>query len=267
MALIKVGIHENLVLSDESKINDKGTLELVIKSTQDPGDLLSAFEGNTTFSEMKSNFRFYPPNMEDFDKNKKSSSEIAAEVLRLRHQFRQYALLFATKDKVDAAIGGLAMFDGLGIPADQIQQALGQFDNEAFTQKVVTNLSKKFLEFLHSVNAFDGKVTFRQKFLRQSKAKNYATIPTSDFDVWIEPMTVPKEASKIEFTEYEKTNGKDNPDPVSSSGSETSEEDANKAKDLFSAPSEDDSAPAVDNIPVMEAEVVSNQPDLFTPQE
>lgn len=254
MALIKVGIHEDLILSDKTKINDKGTLELAIKAIQSPDALLNAFEGNDTFTSMESSFRFYPPNMKDFDGAVKTSADIAAEVLKIRHQLIQYAMLYGTKEEVTQAIGGLAMFNGLGITQDQIKGALNQFNQEAFTQKVVTNLCTLFLNFLKEKNAFNGQVRFRHKFLRQSKDKNFATIPTSDFDVWVESMDVPKSASKIAFSEYEIANGKHNGDPVSSSGSEASAEDANKAADLF--------APQAAPI-----EPVADQPDLLTATE
>ena len=76
MALIKVGIQENLIITDKSKINDKGTLELAIKAIQPPDALLTAFEGDSTFASMESSFRFYPPNMDDFDGNVKTSAEV-----------------------------------------------------------------------------------------------------------------------------------------------------------------------------------------------
>ena len=262
MALIKVGIHDNLILSAESKINDKGTLELAIQSIQDPNALLNAFESNETFSEMKSSFRFYPPNMKDFEGRTKTSAEVAQEVLRMRHQLIQYAMLFGTKEEVTEAIGGLAMFKGLGIPDDQIQNALTQFDQEEFTKKVVTNLCTRFLEYLRAKDAFNGKTPFRQKFLRQSKAKNYAIIPTSDFDVWIEPMDVPKEASKIAFTEYEIEKGKNLSHPVASTDSETSAEDANNAKSLFDAPPQNGQL-AENSIPEKPEGTNTEQPSLF----
>lgn len=263
MALIKVGIHENLVLSDESKINDKGTLELCVKSVQDPNALLNAFENNTTFNEMKSSFRFYPPNMTDFEGRTKTAPEIAQELLRMRHQLMQYALLYATKAEVETAIGGLAMFEGLGIPKEDMAKAINQFTDENFTKKVVTNLCTKFLEFLRSKNAFNGQVTFRQKFLRQSKAKNYATIPLSDFDVWIEPMSVPKDASKVAFTDYEIKNGKHLDHPVASTDAETSAEDANKAQQLFSAPAENGEEKTPQNNVPDTSDAVASQPNLF----
>lgn len=263
MALIKVGIHENLQLTDKTKINDKGTLELSIASAQSADDMLAAFEGNSTNTSMESSFRFYPPNMKTFEGDLKTAGEIGNEILKMRHQFLQYAKLFATKEEAEAAIGGLAMFKGLGIPPEEIKKALAMFDKEDFVQKVVTNLSKVFLDFLQSKNAFSGEVKFRHKFLRQSKAKNFATIPNSDFDIWVEPMTVPKEASKIAFSEYEIANGKDNGDPVASDDSDTTTEDANKADSLFTNPG---SGEAVSETPAQEQSAAdglfAKKPDL-----
>lgn len=236
MALIKVGIHENLTISPKSKINEHGTLELVIASAQDSNALMDAFTSNSTFNSMESSIRFYPPNLVDFDKKPKTSSEIGKDLLTMRHQFMQYALVFTTKENVEKAIGGVAMFEGLGIPPEDMSKALTMLTNEAFLGKVVTNLSTKFLKLLEVSGAFEGKLLFRQKFLRQSKDKNYAVIPTSDFDTWIEPMSIPKAASKIAYSQWEIDNGKNNPDPVSGDKSQTTAADVNKAADLFAAP-------------------------------
>jgi hypothetical protein len=259
MALIKVGIHENLMLSDKTVINDKGTLELSIKSVEDPNALLNAFESNSTFTAMESSFRFYPPSMKDFNQVTKSSAEVAAEILKLRHQLLTYARLYAPKEEVDAALGGLAMFKGLGIADDKIKAALAMFDKEDFVHTVVTNLCTLFVSFLKSKNAFSGKVLFRHKFLRQSKTKNYAVIPTSDFDVWIESMDVPKDASKVEFSAWEIKEGKHLDNPVSSDASAATVDDANRAKDLF--------APAAATEESKDESTNTGQPDLFAKQE
>lgn len=253
MALITPGIHESLALSDKTKINDKGTLELVIKSVDDPNALFNAFESNEIFQDMESKFIFYPPSLKDYDQNEKSAADIGADLLKIRHQLLQYAYLVAPKEEADKAIGGTAMFQGIGVPQDQIKKAIGQLNQEDFLYKVNTNLAKIFLDFMKSKKAFDGSVTFRQKFLRQSEAKNYATIPTSSFDVWIEPMDVPKEASKIAFSEWEIKNNKHLSTPVSSDPAASSSEDANKASSLFSAPTPKEDA----------QEEKSDQPDLF----
>ena len=232
MGLIQVGIHENLKLSSDTKVNEHGTVELVIESAGGGNAVLAAFTANTTFSPMKSSLRFYPPNMTTFDKTVKTSTEIAADLLKMRYQFTQYALLFATKEKVEAAIGGLEMFKGLGIPDDQLPAAIERLTNEEFTHKVCTNLGTKFVAFLAANNAYSSAVPFRQKFLRQSKDKNYAIIPNSDYDTWIESMQIPKSASKIAYSKWEIENKKN--DPAASIGDAPEvKADVNKAKNLF----------------------------------
>jgi len=258
MALITVGIHENLTLSNKTKINEHGTLELAIKTVEAENALLEAFENNTTFDSMESSFRFYPPSLKDFDQKVKSSGDIGKELLQIRYRLTQYALLFASKDDIEAAIGGIKMFEGLGIAPENMAKAVTMLNKEDFLKKVMGNLATKFYNFMVSVDAFSGKITFRQKFLRQSKDKNFATIPTSTFDVWLEPMTIPKNASKVAYSKWETDNGKDNPNPASSDKSKSTKKDASAAKDLFAAPKEEGEEPATD-APAPTAD----QPDLF----
>ena len=208
MSLITVGIHDNLMLSPKTQINEHGTLELVICSIQNANALLDAFEGNNIMDNMESSVRFYPPSLIDFSKKQKTAAEIGNDLLKIRHQFMQYAKIYATTDKVEAAIGGLNMFEGLGIPPEDMKKTIAGLIKEEFLLKVMANLTKKFYAFLVQQNAFSGKVTFRQKFLRQSKDKNFISVPTSTYDIWIEPMTIPKEASKISYTKWEIDNKK-----------------------------------------------------------
>lgn len=233
MALLTVGIHENLVLGADSKINDKGTLELVIESVSDDSALLNAFKTNTTFDKMKGKIIFYPPMMSNYDKTTKSAAEVAKDVLAMRHKFMEYGKLFATKDAVNAAIGDMQMFQGIGIADDALDTAPARLANEDFVKKVVTNLSTKFLNFLKKVDAFKGDVKFRHKFLRQSKDKNYPVVPNSTYEVWVESMDIPKSASKVEYSKWEIENNKNNPDPVVPDASQTKTEDVNKGKNLF----------------------------------
>jgi hypothetical protein len=234
MALLKVGIHENLKLSEETCVNDKGSLEIHIESAADAKDaIMDAFASNSTFSPMKGKLIMFPPNMKSFDGIVKTPAEIASDLLKVRHQLMCYAKIYATNEKVEAAIGGMNMLQGLGIPEDELSSAVARLTNEEFMLKVNTNLSVKFVAFLNEVNAFKGGVKFRQKFLRQSKDKNYATIPNSDFDVWIESMDIPKSASKVAYSKWELDNKKNDPNPSAGDKAESSTEDSNKAKNLF----------------------------------
>jgi hypothetical protein len=234
MALLKVGIHENLKLTEETKVNDQGSLEIHIESAADAKDaILEAFTSNSVYSPMKGKLIIFPPNMKTFDGVSKDAGAIASDLLKIRHQLMCYAKVYVTTEKVNAAIGGLKMLEGLGIPADELNTAVPRLANEDFMKKVNTNLAAKFVKLLTEENAFKGGITFRQKFLRQSADKNYAVIPMSDYDVWIESMDIPKSASKVAYTKYEIDKKKNDPNPAAGDKSESSSTDANKGKNLF----------------------------------
>lgn len=231
MALIQVGIHENLTLSDKSKINEQGSLELVI-SMGGSTDVMAALEGNTVAESNEQSYRFYPPNLKDFSQNVKTPDEIVKDFLKMRATFMEYAKLFADESAINEAIGGFKLFEGTGV--SDPNTAISMLTKEEYVKKVSTNLGTKFLQLLHDSNAFDGKVAFRQKFVRQSKAKHFSTVPPyNQYSPFIEPMTVPKEDSAIEFTAWEIDNGKNDGKPVSSTPAQSTPVDETKASALF----------------------------------
>lgn len=238
-ALIRPGIHENLMISSKTKVNEHGTLELVIASAQSEDAELLAFQNNMVNISMESNIRFYPPSLTDFDKVVKKPGEIGQELRRMRFQLNEYAKLYATQEQIDKYIGGMSMFEGLGIPPADYGKALKMVVQKDFLEKVVTNLATRFIKFLQDAKVYESNILFRQKFLRQSKDKNYAVIPTSDFDVWIEPMAILAEHSKIAFSDWEIKNGKNDPNPAASSSTKNmSKTDVNTGKNLFGTPAD-----------------------------
>ena len=283
-ALIKPGIWENLRISSKTTVNEHGTLELFIEASQSDDAELQAFQNNTVGISMASNFRFYAPNLTTYDKKVKNVGDLGEELRRMRYQLTQYALLYATPEQVDQYIGGVKMFEGLGIPPEEYGKAVRMLTQEEFLKKVVTNMANRFVKFLQDAKVFESTITFRQKFLRQSAVKNYAVIPSSDFDVWVEPMTIAKEQSKIAFSKWEIDNGKNDPNPAASTGAKnTTTQDVNTGKNLFGTPADAVApasiapavtpAPALAATPVTPAQavapatppVVPVQPDLQVP--
>lgn len=246
MALFTVGIHEGLGITDKTKVNEHGTLELNISATTGSDSVLDALEGNDTMSSLEQSFRFYPPNMLDFDKNKKTGAAILKDLLLIRFQFLQFGYIYVPKEKAQSYFGGTKMFEGI-VPMDKesLGKAITQLVNEDFMKKVVANLSAKFVHFLETEKIYESPIKFRIKLLRQSKLKNFATIPSSEFDTWIEPMDIPAEASKIAFTDYEISKGKDSGAPVKSDDPKAKAKDVNKAKSLFEKPQGDQTAAPV----------------------
>lgn len=237
MGFIQVGIHNNLRITDETKINEHGTLELSIEQDSGGNSAVDALMSNSVMDSMKSSFRFYPPNLKDFDGNTKTGGDLVGDLTKIRYQMSQYLYLYATKQEVDAAIGGATMFAGLGIDTnnrEEVGKAIAQLIREDFMKKVMANMANNFLNFCKAKGVFTSDVRFRQKFLRQSKAKHYATISNSNYDVWIEDMSVPADASKVAFSDYEKDKGKDDPNPVASDPSANADAQAKqKAANLF----------------------------------
>lgn len=235
MALIPVGIHENLIISSKSALSDKGGMDLVVKTVESPEAILAALTNNEVYSAMESNFKFFAISLTDFNKNVKTPADLVKDLTTLRHQFSSIAKVFGVEKEVDEAVGGMAMFEGLGIPPEDYGKAVAQLTNGDFLKKVEDNLATRFLNFLKAKSAFESS-TFRAKFPRASKNKTFSGITKSPYDVWIEPMTVPKEQSKISWSEYEVSQGLNHGNPIASDQAKATAADANKAKDLFNKP-------------------------------
>lgn len=250
MSLIRPGIHENLMISPKTKWNDKGSYDFVIAAAQSENAELAAFENNAVSIAMESTLKFYSINMIDYEKNVKTSADIGEELRIIRYQFMKYGELFAPKETVESYLGGTKMFEGLGIAPQDYGRALIQLTNKEFCEKVFKNLANKFHQLLTAANAFSGQVLFRQKFLRQSKDKNWAVIPNTDISEWLEPMTIPLAESKIAFTDWEKKNKKDDPNPsVSSKKENKTEADVNAGKNLFGATTQATAPPILSTPP------------------
>jgi len=267
MALIPVGIHNNLVISDKTKITDKGTLDLVIKSVESPEAILAALENNEVYQAMESNFKFFNIGVTDFNKNAKSAADLVKDLTVRRHQISQFAELFATKEEVAKAIGGMAMFEGIGITEEGYGKAIGMLTQEDFLNKIDTNLCSKFVKFMKEKKAFNNSAnSFRAKFPRSSKNKTFSGLSKSTYETWVEPMTIPEKASKIEWSDYEITEGLNHANPLASDKTQAAVADVNKAKALFKAPDAHAESDAKE-IEKMTEEAPVAKPNLFKKKE
>lgn len=237
MALITVGIHSNLVLTEKTKINEYGSLEIGIKVAQDESAILDAFRDNTVSESMESVFRIYPPSEKDYKGNIKSGHEIAQDFLALREQYMTIAGIFGDPEEIAAAIGGTQMLEGHGI--EDLNKAIEALTGETFRNKVNEKLSTLFLNFLTSKKAFDGTVKFRMKFPRQNADKNFSTIPRNDKQgPWIELSGVPKAESNISWSDWEVAEKRNSGDPVASTATKVTEVDQKTADGLFTKKAE-----------------------------
>jgi len=233
MALINVGIHENLVLHPDTTINEHGTLELALAAKGGSSDLAAAFEENTTANELKQSYRFYPPNMTTWTGDKKTAVDIAKELLGIRDQFLKIGSIFGNEEEMNAAFAGTKLFEGSG--KETINENIAALTSEDFTKKVMAKLSKDFFNYLKDKNAFSGEKSFRIKLVRQSKDKHYSSI-SRGADMWIEPMSIPKAESKIAYSKWEMDNKYDDGSPVQKSEAQSTPVDEQKASALFKQP-------------------------------
>jgi hypothetical protein len=157
----------------------------------------------------------------------------------------------------------MAMFEGIGIPAEDYGKAIGMLTQEHFLKKVDTNLCAKFVTFLKANKCYNNSnSSFRCKFPRGSKAKTFSSLSKSSYETWIEPMTIPQAASKIEWSDYEVSQGLNHANPLASDATQAAVKDVNRAAALFTAP--DANAKSDDAEVVKMAAAAPVKPALFT---
>lgn len=219
--MLKVGIHENLVLEKALK-NEKGTLGLVFvpKRLDDaaPRPKRSFFEEaeTTDVTERESSplllFPFKIPTYKGKDGEDLTDAEKGEAIQRDMKNFRlQLTFILgayrAIKDfKFDP-------WRNTGLTPENWETNI--LDNDVL-QTIYNNYVE---DFLAGIAPFMGDHSrpVRLKLVRQSKDKHYATLPSRyiEDNPFIEPMEVPAEASKLKFTKWEIDNKFDNGDPVS----------------------------------------------------
>lgn len=83
-------------------------------------------------------------------------------------------------------------------------------------------------QFISYVEPFFGKTEFpmRLKLLRQSKDKNFPTLPSRflEDNPFLEPMDVPADRTRVKFTQYEKDNGLDSAAAVAKTDADAKEQ-------------------------------------------
>lgn len=279
MAFLTVGIHENLRLSSKTTINEYGTLELHYESNLSEASILNSVLEGTKIESIEGSARVYGVDVLNFEKNPKSIIEILTDLQNKLHICKSIAKIYATDDEVNKYLSTTSMFHKL-IPHDiitdakseaaktAVKSALARLTQKDFLDKVSENIFKIFIGLLNSKKAFEaGAPAFRQKFPRTSATNHFPSISSSTYDLWIEPMDVPKDQSKVVWTEWEIKNNRNSGVATPSDKPKTSTEDTKKAADLFSAP-EDSAAPdlttPVEEQPVVDAEVVSNTEPIDT---
>ncbi len=204
--MLKVGIHENLVVT-KALINDQGSLVIGVAQggIPDPIAALSA-SGNTSFKRQEQDFLIYPPKVTNFEGNTDTFENIMDKIAEIKDPLDSILGIYLTADK--------RKWDPFaGIALENIKTTLL---TEATLNKVYNNIVTQFVAMIKPFAMETGGKKVRMILIRQSQAKHYPKLRNKYLDSYpfIESMEIPLSASKLKFTNYEKTKGFDNPNPV-----------------------------------------------------
>jgi len=227
--MIGIGINENVYLGKPTTDEKSGVLIISFKEpvageaelkeamTANPfadwedGGSLSHTEGGNGIS-----LRMFP-----FDSKSPVSEpdkvidgiEMKNRISQLRDPLVHILSQYMTNDKI--IFSPAIIFKGTGIDKDV--SAYGtKILSDTVQEKVYNNIVNQFIA-LATPFIENPELLFRLKLPRQSAKKAYATIPSRYLkdSPFMEPMSIPKAASKIKFSAWEIKNGFDNADPVS----------------------------------------------------
>ncbi len=205
--MIKVGINEDLVIKEVKK-NDKGSVEITFQEATvvDPMTALNS-SGSTNLNQAEHKVIIFPVNPNDAEGNMDSYKNLMAKIAEIKDPLDHILQQYLTKTAIKWDI-----FANTGLTAETIQIEIRR---EATLVKIYTNIVDQFLVMASQADLHGTPV--RVLFIRQSKAKHYPRLRSRYLDrqPFIEPMSIPKDQSKLAFSKYELDNGLDKGDVVS----------------------------------------------------
>lgn len=209
--MIGIGITEDVVLMKTS-INDKGTLELHFVEKKMLGTTkLSIFEeansAKVSADDRATMLLLFPFKKPSGPRNDGKTDDellemISADMKQTKNRLQQLLEQFLPEGEIkwDA-------YMGTGVTAENHRSLLLQ------TPILETIAANYFGQFITMATPFLGKPerAVRIKLVRQSTDKNFATIPGRYLDEmpWVESMDVPKDRSRVKFSQWELDNGFD----------------------------------------------------------
>jgi len=202
--MLKIGIHDNVVVS-KAAVNEHGTLE--IEFTQQPeNDILGALAGNVEITPVQSvNIRVYKQEVEYFGEQREGN-KVLTLIINFKSVLTELLGIYIDNPTIDAT-------KGLKVPQGGMNEFFTNQDNvDKAYKSIVDQFNAAIKPFLNS----DDK--FRVKLPRRSPKYAYASLP--NFGPWVEPMTIPKENSKLRWSKWEIENKKNDPTPPSDTPSD-----------------------------------------------
>ena len=220
--MLTVGIHENVHVS-KAVLNEQGTLE--IEFTQPGGDdAMGALTGNVELGpDQTINIRVYPQNVEYF-----TEVRDGATMLKLITGFKAILVellrVYIDNPNIDAT-------KGLTITQET---ASTFFTDQKNVDVAYANIVGQFVAALEPFvkTADNDPDSFRVKLPRRSKKYSFPALPA--FGPWVESMDIDQSMSKLKWTNWEITNGKNDPTPATDSVNTAEAQKAlDKVNDVF----------------------------------
>lgn len=197
--MLKVGIHENVNIT-KAVTNDQGTLEIEFTKAES-SDFLGALKGTAEIdSKQDVNIRVYGQNVDYFG-DKRSGTDMLKLMINFSAVLRELLSVYIDKPEID-------IVKGIKVTKDNAKEIFSDQDNVDIAYNNIVG------QFLTQLAPFVGEdqAPFRVKLPRRSKKYSFASLP--NFGPWVESMDIPKEASKLKWSNWEITNGKNDPTPA-----------------------------------------------------
>jgi hypothetical protein len=226
--MLGVGIHENVVLTGKTTINDKKCLVVGFSTKIDESAFMAAMERGENVSTDEANIMMFPPKTTDWENKPLTWLQSADAMTKFRMNLIDILAIFVPIDQAKAALSLQVQISGLNITQANMSS---KFLEETVLLACFDNISRAFVA---ASAPFQDKGTFRIKLSRSSKKSHFPTIPKrGDIpEVWIESMQVPKAASKVAWTAYDIKQGYNDGTPMATDSTGTAQAEA-----AFASPS------------------------------
>jgi hypothetical protein len=200
--MLSVGIHENLRIH-KTALNDRGTLIIGIKEeSAGDSDLLSMINAvsDSSGSEGRDqDFLVYGPLVNNREGNLDTPDVNAKKVIEIKALLTHILLGYLPSDKIKWDI-----IKDCGIDATNIKE---KHQDQGVLDQMYKNMVTQFIEMMRPFIG-DKNKRFRMLFIRQSAQKHFPALRKRYLNEqpFMEPMSVPKEQSKLKYSKWEIAN-------------------------------------------------------------
>lgn len=216
--MLKVGVHENVVINHNKK-NDRGSLLIGFKKLveKDPLAMLNSGDASSDFNQDEYDALIFSPTVEAYGGGEDTIENILKKIAEVKDPLTHILLQYMPKSSIS-----WDNFAGTGVDGDNMKTKL---KDQGVLDQIYQNIINRYMSMMEPHVGESGKL-FRLLLIRQSKTKHYPAIRRRwlDGNPFMESMEVPAEASKLKFTDYEIKNGLNNGEPIEGADKPSSEE-------------------------------------------